>query len=213
MIKLIEGRPMPDHLNTIYPGNYFDKYGSRNLIVRWMMKNFARSLFELIYKVNPESIHDVGCGEGHWTLELARMGYTVKGSDLSSRAFQEIPKGLTVQFQERDVYQLVPIEDSADLIICCEVLEHLEKPAKALLKLQEVTSGHLILSVPREPLWRFLNLLRGSYWRRLGNTPGHLQHWSTKEFIRTVSDYFEVIEVRKPLPWTMILCRPRKEVL
>ncbi len=43
-----------------------------------------------------------------------------------------------------------------------------------------------------------------------GNTPGHLQHWSRAGFLRLVADYFEVVEVRTPLPWTMALCRPRR---
>ena len=65
----------------------------------------------------------------------------------------------------------------------------------------------LILSVPREPLWRALNLARLSYVGALGNTPGHLNHWSKREFLRFVGDGLEVVEARSPLPWTMALCR------
>ena len=44
------------------------------------------------------------------------------------------------------------------------------------------SSRWLLVSVPREPLWRGLNLARGSYLRELGNTPGHLNHWSKRRF-------------------------------
>ncbi|WP_207642472.1 hypothetical protein, partial [Desulfosporosinus sp. I2] len=69
--------------------------------------------------------------------------------------------------------------------------------------------NHIILSVPREPLWRILNLARGKYIPDLGNTPGHIQHWSKKSFLRLVNRYFDVLEVKSPLPWTMVLCRIR----
>jgi hypothetical protein len=54
-----------------------------------------------------------------------------------------------------------------------------------------------------------LNLARGHYWRDLGNTPGHLQHWSTLAFLDLLQDHLEVLELRTPLPWTMALCRTR----
>jgi 2-polyprenyl-3-methyl-5-hydroxy-6-metoxy-1,4-benzoquinol methylase len=110
-------------------------------------------------------------------------------------------------FQTRNIYELKAGEDSAELIVCIEVLEHLEDPEAGLRALQKVTTQSLILSVPREPLWRALNLARGKYILRLGNTPGHVQHWSKHEFVQLVSKYFEVVEVRSPFPWTMVFCR------
>ncbi|MBZ9922623.1 class I SAM-dependent methyltransferase, partial [Mesorhizobium sp. BR1-1-7] len=107
-------------------------------------------------------------------------------------------------------YEVMPERDGADLIVCCEVMEHLEEPQKALQALQRIARSDLILSVPREPLWRALNLARGKYVSALGNTPGHLQHWSQRGFISLVSQFFEVVEVLSPLPWTMLHCRSRK---
>ena len=94
-------------------------------------------------------------------------------------------------------------------MVCCEVLEHLEQPELALKTLKRVTGRYLILSVPREPLWCAMNLARAKYISRLGNTPGHIQHWSKRGFIRLVSKCFDVLEVKSPLPWTMLLCKPR----
>ena len=65
----------------------------------------------------------------------------------------------------------------------------------------------LLASVPREPLWRALNVARGAYVSRLGNTPGHLNHWSRRAFIRLLSAHGEIVEVRSPFPWTMLLVR------
>ena len=40
---------------------------------------------------------------------------------------------------------------------------------------------------PREPLWRGLNIARGAYLKDLGNTPGHLNHWSKRGFVALLS--------------------------
>ena len=66
---------------------------------------------------------------------------------------------------------------------------------------------HLLVSVPREPLWRGLNMARGAYLKELGNTPGHLNHWSKRSFVRLLSRYGTVVEARSPFPWTMLLVR------
>jgi hypothetical protein len=78
--------------------------------------------------------------------------------------------------------------------------------------LTSITKKDLILSVPNEPIWHILNMLRGKYLSALGNTPGHYQHWSKNQFIKFVSKYAEIIEVKTPLPWTLIHCRPKKNI-
>jgi hypothetical protein len=65
----------------------------------------------------------------------------------------------------------------------------------------------VLVSVPREPLWRGLNIARGAYLKDLGNTPGHLSHWSKRSFARLLARHGEIVELRSPLPWTMALLR------
>jgi hypothetical protein len=104
----------------------------------------------------------------------------------------------------------MPADDSAPLVLCCEVLEHLEFPERAVNVLADIADPYLIASVPREPLWRILNMLRGSYIKDFGNTPGHLNHWSRDGFLRILKKRFEILEIKSPLPWTMALCRAKK---
>ena len=112
-------------------------------------------------------------------------------------------------FKVRNIYDLEPGPDSADLIVCCEVFEHLEHPEEGLRALQRVATNYVIISVPREPIWCILNMVRGKYLAHFGNTPGHVQHWSRRSLVRLVDIYFDVVDVRNPLPWTMLLCRVR----
>jgi hypothetical protein len=85
------------------------------------------------------------------------------------------------------------------------VLEHVPEPEATLAEMARVARGHLLVSVPREPLWRGLNMARGAYWRDLGNTPGHVNHWSKRGFVSLLSRYGAVEEARSPFPWTMLL--------
>lgn len=199
----------------IVVGNAYDKYNSKNPIVRKIMAGFDNSLSELVAKSQPTSIHEVGCGEGFWVMRWREKGLNARGSDFSTQAIDIARANATERnlpssvFEARSIYDIETGRDSADLVVCCEVMEHLEHPEQGLQALQRVVGRHLILSVPREPIWCALNLARGKYIGDFGNTPGHIQHWSQKGFISLVSRYFDILEVKSPLPWTMLLCKPK----
>ncbi len=199
----------------VVAGNVYPKYTTRNPVARLLVANFRSHLRDLVAQTGARQVHEVGCGEGFLARQLAMAGCEVRASDLSPATVAEARQrsaGIAppISFQVADLYQLDPGRDAAELVICCEVLEHLPDPARALGILQQLALPHLIVSVPREPLWRLLNVARGKYWSELGNTPGHLQHWSRRRFIALLEQHFEVVEIRAPLPWTMALCRARR---
>lgn len=99
-------------------------------------------------------------------------------------------------------------DKSIDLIFLLEVMEHLQSPNDALAELKRVGKKYVIIGVPREPIWRILNMLRLKYWSSLGNTPGHIQHWSKTSLLKFLkSRGFEVVAVENPLPWSIVLVR------
>lgn len=201
--------------NGIIAGNLYNKYETCNPIAKYLMKSFYNSLNVLIYKTHAIKIHEVGCGEGNISILLAKQEMNVRASDFSHQVIAEAKENarnnnVDITFQTMSIYDLDPKRDSADLVICCEVLEHLEKPQEAIDILSQLASPYLIVSVPREPLWRGLNLLRGKYISSLGNTPGHIQHWSTSQFINLLSSKLNVIALLTPVPWSMALCRSRR---
>ena len=196
-------------------GNQLDKSQVTNPLARRMVAGFDAALDRLVDRAQPRpaSVHEVGCGEGRLSRHLhARLGLEVRASDFSRRLVEENSQrgDAGVRYVARSVYDLDPAEDRADLVLCCEVLEHVERPADALAALRRLAAGSYIVSVPREPLWRVLNLARGKYVGALGNTPGHLNHWSRSGFLRFLTDGgFEVRECLSPLPWTMVAGRFR----
>ncbi len=197
----------------VVAGNVTDKYGSRNPIVRRLMAGFDRGLLELLAQAGPAaSVYEVGCGEGHVTARLraAFPHARLKAGDLSpeilATARREHPG---IEFEQRSVYDLGADGARWDLVVACEVLEHLEEPERAIETIAAAANRAILVTVPREPIWRALNLARGQYLGRLGNTPGHLSHWGRSAFLRMLARHVEVVAWRSPLPWTQALCRPR----
>ena len=193
-------------------GNTYDKYGSANPVVRRLMAGFERSLAELFGRAAPESVLDVGCGEGvlthRWALGLPDR--RIVGIDLPDpvlRAEWATRTAPNLEYRAVTGPQLPFADGEFDLATAIEVLEHVPDPAATLAEMRRIARRHLLVSVPREPLWRVLNVARGAYLRDLGNTPGHLHHWSRRAFVDLLSRYGDVAETRSPFPWTMLLVR------
>jgi ubiquinone/menaquinone biosynthesis C-methylase UbiE len=194
-------------------GNTYDKYGSTNPVVRRLMTGFERTLDELWAKAAPRSILDVGCGEGVLTHKWAqRLGDgRVVGIDLEDPQLQgewAARRAPNLTYEVMKAERLPFGDGEFELAAAIEVLEHVPDPEHTVAEMARVArGGHLLVSVPREPLWRALNMARGAYLRDLGNTPGHLNHWSRRAFVRLLAGHGEVVEVRSPPPWTMLLVR------
>jgi len=193
-------------------GNTFDKYGSTNPVVRRLMAGFERTLDELWNQAAPRSVLDVGCGEGVLTHEWAqRLGERpIVGIDLDDpklRAEWDQRTRANLSYCVEEATQLSFADDQFDVATAIEVLEHVPDPEATVAEMARVAERFLIVSVPREPLWRGLNLARGAYWGALGNTPGHLNHWSKRSFVSLLSRHGTVEEARSPFPWTMLLVR------
>jgi len=199
--------------NGIVVGTASNKYEMRNPIARALVAGFDRAVGQLARRADPGTVLEIGAGEGHVTAILLEVtSARITATDISAAVLEEA-KGTVrsprVDFHQADVVEAARRFEPAELVVCCEVLEHLEDPDAGLDALHVLTRGHALLSVPREPLFRGLNMLRGAYLRDFGNSPGHLQHWSTRSFLRFVSRRFRVVEVRRPLPWTVLLAQPR----
>jgi 2-polyprenyl-3-methyl-5-hydroxy-6-metoxy-1,4-benzoquinol methylase len=195
-------------------GNTFDKYGSTNPVVRRLMAGFEGTLAELFAQAAPESVLDVGCGEGvlthQWAQQLGER--RIVGIDLDDeklKAEWETRRRPNLEYRAMLAENMPFAANEFDMACAIEVLEHVPDPAHTVAEMARVARRHLLVSVPREPLWRMLNIARGAYLSELGNTPGHVNHWSKRSFVRLLSQHGEVVEKRSPFPWTMLLVRLR----
>lgn len=192
-------------------GNTYDKYATTNPVERRMMDGFFAALDACLSGLAPQRIVEVGAGEGHVTRRLRDRfpDATVIGLDLPDESLAAHWAALGVPMFQGDATRLPFPDASVDLVVCLEVLEHVPGPERALAELARVCGGTAVLSVPREPIWRVGNMARGRYLGDLGNTPGHVNHWSARSFERFVATRFEVEHRTRPLPWTMLRTHPR----
>jgi SAM-dependent methyltransferase len=212
MSRVPEAAPAGSGQVAVPTGNTFDKYGSTNPAVRRLMAGFEGTLAQLFDRAAPESVLDVGCGEGvlthRWAEQLGAR--PVLGIDLPDPKLEvewSTRRRANLEFRAMAAEELPFPDGSFDLAAAVEVLEHVPDPEHTLAEMARCAERHLLVSVPREPLWRGLNVVRGAYWSDLGNTPGHLNHWSRRSFVALLSRYGVVTEIRSPFPWTMLLVR------
>jgi 2-polyprenyl-3-methyl-5-hydroxy-6-metoxy-1,4-benzoquinol methylase len=201
-------------MKGIIAGNSYDKYGTKNPIYRFVLNRFLKAFDSLVYQSGARYVHEVGCGEGNLSVRLAKQGYGIYATDLSGRVLCTARKnakdnGVGIQFESVSIYSLTPVRHTAELVVCCEVLEHLENPIHALKVLGQIAKPYLIVSVPREPIFRIANILRLKYIHRLGNAPGHINHWSKEAMLKLLRTEFEIVKVVDPLPWVIVLCKTR----
>lgn len=201
----------PPETPGVVIGNHLCKYTARNPAIRWLTARWVARLESVLDRVATSSggrtgrALEVGCGEGVIAAHLLRHWPQVVALDLPD-------SGLRGQWQDRpgpaylhaDAHRLPFPDGQFDVVVAAEVLEHLPDPERGLAELARVGAGNLVLSVPREPIFRGCNLLAGRHVRRLGNTPGHLNHWSTRSFVRFVGRVARVRAVATPFPWTVV---------
>lgn len=205
VLKKIEER----RCNEGVEGNYYDKYASKNFIVKWLMRGFFDALDQCLSKITFSDVLEVGCGEGEVSKYIHhKYDCTIEGFDIGGEAIKKAKRNAPdIPFYVKSIYESGYGDHTKDLVVCCEVLEHLEDVKLALTELARISNGYILLSVPREPIWRVLNIARFRYLAQLGNTPGHINHWSKREFIKLVSAYGEIMAIENPLPWTIVLLK------
>jgi ubiquinone/menaquinone biosynthesis C-methylase UbiE len=193
-------------------GNFYDKYATKNRISAALVGGFLSSVTGLYETTGAKSVLEVGCGEGKLADHLIRSAPRPERFLATDLSLERRDPNLDplIEFAEASVYEL-PFDDASfDLVLCCEVLEHLERPREALQEVARVARQFVLLSTPWEPVWRAMNMARGKYLRDLGNTPGHIQHFGRRDLVELAKTRLEVVSVRKPVPWTVILGTPRR---
>lgn len=169
---------------------------SKNFTYHYLIKELER----IEYK--NKKILDIGCGSGATTFYLARKALKVYGIDISKRAVELCQQSRTslglegkVIFRIMNFPQKTP-RDKFDIIICSEVLEHLENDILALKQIKKILKpkGIVIISVPSKnaPLYKWgltSNFDRGV---------GHLRRYSIEDLsVLLKKTGFTVIEVKK----------------
>lgn len=198
-----------------YNTGNLEKYQTKNPLKRKMVERLNRSILGTIGKwaceisagENKVKVLDAGCGEGFVTgliherfpeFEITGLEYTREALDVAEQRYPD------VCFKQGDIYKL-PYEDGYfDIVICTEVLEHLENPRKALSELNRTSKHFLLLTVPNEPWFRLGNLLVLKNVSRLGDPIDHINHWTFSAFGKMIRNSLPFqVRMSSSFPWTM----------
>jgi 2-polyprenyl-3-methyl-5-hydroxy-6-metoxy-1,4-benzoquinol methylase len=187
------------------------EYESQNPIVQYLYNNFYSNMREIVYLLDEkDQILEVGCGAGASSFRLHKMlsGQRFEASDVDKRYVRKLKEtDFPLPVLQESVLQLSRKDHAYDCVFMLEVLEHLEEYERALSELFRVSRKFVVISVPNEPLWRILNMVRGKYLRYWGNTPAHINHWSRSEFMMLISRYGTILKVYTPVPWIVVLAQ------
>ena len=92
---------------------------------------------------------DVGCAFGYSSKVLETLGYETCAIDLSKWGAKQAKSYNNGDFLVCDAQTILPFKAmSFDLIICFDVLQHLQSPQRAILNMLEACHGTLVCTTP-----------------------------------------------------------------
>jgi methionine biosynthesis protein MetW len=151
-----------DHILRVMPtsreSTYYDEYWSTGGFSPVGHKAHGTLLAMLEQNIHPmDSVLDVGCGDGSKVGDFCECrSASYQGVDVSERAVALARmRGLNAQVIE-DASAL-PFDDGTfDVVVCCEVLEHLFAPFESAAEARRVlrTGGRYVVTVPNVAYWR-----------------------------------------------------------
>ena len=151
-------------------------FASQDLLAEYLSPNrlmFYEEIAELCKSFAPRRVIDVGCGSGHLLAALVQVCPTVGevvGVDYAKAAITRLNEVLPrARGVVSTVHDLDLRDETFDLVLCTEVLEHLYTPHEALAVLARLCepSGRLVITVPDGELDDF---------------EGHVNFWSANQF-------------------------------
>lgn len=200
------------------PDSYFDsfhtaKYQAKNPLQRFLIRRFMEQLIALFDETQPaDSVLEIGCGEGFVSGQLSERhaGGSYVGVDLSADDIAKLKaKFPGVEAHEGSIYDLSFLDRDFDVVVCAEVMEHLDDPGAALEQILSRNPNRLVLSVPHEPWFCLSNFARGKNIGRLGNDPEHVNLWGRRGFAKVLEPYLVIEKHETSYPWQLVLARPK----
>lgn len=202
-----------EHQAVVDTSNY-KKHTSDNPVQRALIDRFHQKITNVVKSLNPTSLLDCGTGEGF----VAEIFLTAM-PELQLSGFDVLPDSVALaqarnpraNFTTGSIYEIDHPDNSFDVAVAFEVLEHLHEPDKALAEMARVASEFVVLSVPHEPFFCLANAARGKNLDMTpkGSDPDHRNFWGRREFRDFVSRELDVVMLTGSMPWTICVGKVR----
>lgn len=190
------------------------KYRAKNPLKRALIKRFVGAVEQLFDAgTPPRSVLEIGVGEGFLSGHLSARHPQVEfsGVDLNQADLELLAQKFpSIKRYCANIYDLSALPGGYDLIICAEVLEHVDDPARALQQIVKLAPQRVILTVPHEPWFMLSNLAMGKNITRLGNDVEHVNHFTVGSFKRLLAPQLELSRVTTSYPWILAAGSPKR---
>ncbi len=177
------------HDHIFMPEDHLDKlYNGKNPIVRFVFSKRLDLISEMIPQNPSLKVLDAGCGEGHLLERLHKnlKHHSFTGIDITDIALKKAKERCPfATIQKMDLYHLNLPDNSFDVVICTEVLEHISDYRTAIKELIRVVKhgGFLIITFPNEQLWTLSRII---LLRRPIKVPDHINSFYPYQIIAAV---------------------------
>lgn len=193
----------------------FRKHTSSSKLQRGLIDRFHEKIANIVRNLEPETLLDCGAGEGFVSevLLTTMPALQITGFDVLPESVQLAQlRNPRATFTTGSIYQIDQEDNSFDVAVAFEVMEHLHEADKALKEMARVAKDYVVLSVPHEPFFCMANAARGKNLdiTPKGSDPDHRNFWGRKEFGEFVSQELDVVLLTGSMPWTICVGRVRK---
>lgn len=155
----------------------------------------ARAFFTYLYPSikKGDKIIDCGCGDGAYSIELAKKGYDVTGIDFEERieyaSYYSKRDNINVKFEIGNLLDLPFDDETFDIAVCIEVLEHIKDDNKVLKEIARVLKdGGLLLMTTPSKSERYVSLPHEDH-VRVGYSIEELSN-QLRKFNLVICDYY-----------------------
>ncbi|HRZ85790.1 MAG TPA: class I SAM-dependent methyltransferase [Candidatus Paceibacterota bacterium] len=121
--------------------------------VKFLRPIRMNAIIKILSKLPAGSILDIGCMDDYLLKELNNQF----GDKFEYSGIDDNPKLENNNIVKQNVEQISK-NKKYDIIICTEVLEHLDNPVDAIKKLKRLSKRFILISVPNEPFFSFFRL-------------------------------------------------------
>jgi ubiquinone/menaquinone biosynthesis C-methylase UbiE len=171
---------------VLYQREQYQKIG----ISRWYWDYKDNFVLDQINEKD-NAILDIGCGEGIMLEKLIKRypNKNITGLDTMLENVQIGSKyGLPIQLG--DIYQLDFPENSIDLVILMEVIEHLLDPDTAINEIHRILKpgGKLVTVFPNDAAFIIARIFTLKF-KEAAYDPGHQKQWTHREIRRFLNNH------------------------